>query len=221
MKAVSAIVLAAGSGSRFGKAKQFLELTPGVRLVDAALDTAFTVSDNITLVLPADHSWEGREVHATVTGGATRLESVAAGLPALLEDRQIVVIHDAAHPLATRATFLDVIEAVEAGADAAVPVLPLSDVVKRQDHRGRLTTVGRDGLGLAQVPMAFSAEALLSAHAQTPISDSLWEDSMLVECNGGDVVSVRGSSGNIHVVTPGDLNIVRILAARQMMQPPI
>lgn len=213
MRHVSVIVLAAGSGTRFGGAKQFLELIPGVRLVDAALETAFSVSENVILVLPPDYRWDGREVEAIVEGGASRLDSVAAGLTALPENRRVVVVHDAAHPLASRETFLDLIEAIEAGADAAVPVLPLADVVKRQDDQGRITTVGRDGLGLAQVPMAFTPTALLSAHATLLNADRpYWEDSMLVEENGGRVVAVPGSSRNIHVATPEDLGVARILA---------
>ena len=136
-------------------------------------------------------------------------------MTALPGDQLVVVIHDAAHPLASRATFLDLIEAVLAGADAAVPVLSLGDVVKRLDRQGRIPTVGRDGLGLAQVPMAFSTTALLSAHAAPTTTDTpYWEDSMLIERDGGIVVAVPGSSRNIHVVTPEDLRVARALAAR-------
>ena len=74
MKNVSVIVLAAGSGSRFGQAKQFLDLTPGVRLVDAAVDTAFTVTESVILVLPPQHIWKGRHVDATVVGGVADLD---------------------------------------------------------------------------------------------------------------------------------------------------
>ena len=216
VKNVSVIVLAAGAGSRFGEAKQFLDLTPGLRLVDAALDTAFSVTESVILVLPPQHIWEGCHVDATVVGGASRLGSVAAGLTALSGDQEAVVVHDAAHPLASQATFLDVIEAILAGADAAVPVLSLGDVVKRQDHQSRITTVGRDGLGLAQVPMAFSTTALLSAHAESTTTGTVyWEDSMLIERDGGIVVAVPGSSRNIHVVTPEDLSVARALAGRR------
>ena len=216
MKNVSVIVLAAGSGARFGEAKQFLDLTPGMRLVDAAVDTAFTVTESVILVLPPQHIWEGRHVDATVVGGSSRLGSVAAGLSVLPGDQEVVVVHDAAHPLASRATFLDVVEAILAGADAAVPVLSLGDVVKRQDRQSRITTVGRDGLGLAQVPMAFSTTALLSAHAAPTTTDTpYWEDSMLIERDGGRVVAVPGSSRNIHVVTAEDLSVARTLAGRR------
>ena len=212
---VSAIVLAAGASARFGASKQFIELFPGVRLIDKALDAVFEITDRVTLVLPPGHEWHGPRVDATVPGGSSRVASVNAGLSALAGDPEIIVVHDAAHPLASRSTFLDLIEAILAGADAAVPVLSLGDVVKRQDRQGRITTVGRDGLGLAQVPMAFSTTALLSAHAAPTTTDTpYWEDSMLIERDGGIVVAVPGSSRNIHVVTPEDLSVARALAAR-------
>ena len=126
---------------------------------------------------------------------------------------RVVLIHDAAHPLARQNVFTEVIDAVISGADGAVPILPVSDVVKRRDEGGRISTVGRDGLGLAQVPMAFATEALLAAHARASYGSSAWEDAELVERNGGLVVSVPGSSRNVHIVTAEDLEIARSLAS--------
>lgn len=221
MSRVSVIVLAAGSGKRFGDRKQFLELTPGVRLVDAAVDSALTAAEHVILVLPSDHTWQGREVAATVVGGATRLESVRSGLTALHEDSDVVIVHDAAHPLAPNETFTHLLQAIGAGADAAVPILPVGEVVKRRSEDGRLRTVGRDGLGLAQIPMAFTSSALVAAHRAPANDDSpCWEDSMLIEDNGGLVVSVAGSTRNLHVVTPEDLGVARALAAEDLSPPP-
>lgn len=213
MSQVAAVVLAAGSSMRFGEMKQFLELAPGVRLVDAAVDAALRVSYQVILVLPPGVQWDGREVASRVKGGATRLESVANALAVLSGDPMVVLIHDAAHPLARQNVFTEVIDAVISGADGAVPILPVSDVVKRRDEGGRISTVGRDGLGLAQVPMAFATEALLAAHARASYGSSAWEDAELVERNGGLVVSVPGSSRNVHIVTAEDLEIARSLAS--------
>ena len=217
MSHVSVIVLAAGSGSRFGDAKQFLELTPGVRLVDAALQAALSSTENVILVLPPGYSWQGHGLEVTVAGGPTRHESVAAGLAAVPVEAEVIIVHDAAHPLAPKETFTQLIGAIGAGADAAVPIQPVGDVVKRRDEDGRLTTVGRDGLGLAQVPMAFTRSALVAAY-RAPASDDFpcWEDSMFIEKTGGLVVSVAGSSRNIHVVTPDDLDVARALAAQAL-----
>jgi 2-C-methyl-D-erythritol 4-phosphate cytidylyltransferase len=216
------ILLAAGSGTRFGDTKQFLELTPGVRLVDAALQWALAGTESVILVLPAEHSWQGNAVEAIVAGGATRMESVGAGLAAVPVESEVVIVHDAAHPLVPKEMFAVLLETIGAGADAAVPILPVGDVVKRRSEDGRLTTVGRDGLGLAQVPMAFTRSALLAAHRALAHADSpSWEDSGLIEKNGGLVVAVPGSSRNIHVVTPEDLGVARAVAQAQQGDRPV
>lgn len=215
MNDVTALVLAAGSGSRFGgRRKQFLELAPGVRLVDAAIGAAFHVTENVVVVVPDGDSsaWEPRLT--IVSGGSTRLESVRNGLAEVGEEQKVVLVHDAAHPLAPRSVFIDVVDGIRNGADAAVPVLEVADVVKRKGALGELTTVGRDELGLAQVPMAFSASSLRAAHLEDRFGarEEIWEDSMLVEQAGGRVVAVEGTPWNIHVVTPSDLAMARLLA---------
>src|SRR4051794_6902070 len=126
MAGVGAVVVAAGRGDRFGTAKQFLELD-GARLVDRAVDACRAVSDEVIVVLPTGSAWTGPPVDAAVAGGATRSESVRAGLAALRGDHDVVLVHDAARPLASRALFQAVIAAVHAGADAAVPGVPVAD----------------------------------------------------------------------------------------------
>ncbi len=114
------IVVAGGSGSRFGVPKQF-ETVAGARLVDRAVDAVTAACDDVVLVLPAGVAWDGRSVAATVPGGSTRSASVRAGLDAVAGWAAVVVVHDAARPLAPPALFDAVIDAVRAGADAAVP----------------------------------------------------------------------------------------------------
>jgi 2-C-methyl-D-erythritol 4-phosphate cytidylyltransferase len=209
---VATIVLGAGSGTRFGSQKQFLELTPGRRLIDAAVEVAKRCSSYVVVVLPPGQAWDGIEVDGVANGGPSRLDSVEAGLSLVPRDADVVVVHDAAHPLADEKTFDRAISAVEAGADAAVPILPVSDVVKRCDDTRAVTTVGRDDLGLAQVPMAFSQNALRAAHVRRVELGDAWEDSMLVEKSSGRVVAVRGSVWNVHVVDEEDLELARLLA---------
>lgn len=145
-----------------------------------------------------------------VSGGADRLASVRAGLDALGET-PIVIVHDAAHPLATRATVREVVESVRRGADAALPFWEVPDVVKRRTD-DRLVTIGRDGLGLAQVPMAFRSERLREAHARAEDAGGVVEDSGLIEQSGGMVAAVRGLVTNIHVVDGPSLDLARHLA---------
>src|SRR5687767_5661636 len=126
MGAVWTIVVAAGSGSRFGRQKQYEQLG-GKRVLDGALDAARTVSEGVVLVVPPD-STHPREpgVDAIVPGGATRSASVRAGLAAVPDEADVIVVHDAARPLAPGALFEAVVAAVDAGADAAVPAVAVA-----------------------------------------------------------------------------------------------
>lgn len=206
---ISAIVLAGGAGSRFGTPKQFLELAPGRRLVDVAVDVAADVAGEVVLVLPGGLSWDGRPVDEVVKAGRKRIDSVRNALAHVGEAAEVVLILDAAHPLVAPELARSVVMAVQRGADAAVPLLPATDVVKRLRADGTVQTVGRDDLGLAQVPHAFARHALLAAHADGD-SDA-WEDSELVERAGGRVVTVPGDPRNVHVVTEADLKLARAL----------
>jgi 2-C-methyl-D-erythritol 4-phosphate cytidylyltransferase len=208
---VGAIVLAAGSGGRFGGHKQFAELSPGVRLVDRAIEAVLEAAHPVVVVVPPGHDWIGSADVLVVEGGHDRLASVRAGLRAL-GSPPIVVIHDAAHPLATRVAVAAVIEAIRAGADAALPLWFTPDVVKRESAAG-LETVGREGLGLAQVPMAFRLEALERGHDLLASGAvEAVEDSALVELAGGVVRGVPGEVTNVHVVDEMSLDVVRRLA---------
>lgn len=208
-------MLAAGLGSRFGAQKQFLELLPGERLVDRAVRTVAAVADWTVVVLPFGHIWDGDKVYATVDGDSDRLGSVRAGFSALPDSCSIVLVHDAAHPLASADLCLRCTRAVARGAAAAVPFFEAVDVVKRRDETGVLRTVGRAGLGAAQVPMAFRRDVLASAHVMASEStlEPVAEDSHLVELAGYDVHAVEGDAANIHVTDPHSLDIARRLAA--------
>jgi 2-C-methyl-D-erythritol 4-phosphate cytidylyltransferase len=202
-----AIVVAAGGGTRFGAAKQFVRLG-GASVVDRAVGTAREACDGVVVVLPADARWKPPDgVHATV-GGATRSESVRAGLAVVPADADVVVVHDAARPLATRRLFDAVIAAVEGGADGAVPGVPVADTIKRV-RDGRIEeTVPRDGLFAAQTPQAFRAAALRAAHAR---GDTETDDAALIEADGGTVVLVEGERRNFKLTLVDDLELAQAL----------
>jgi len=145
----------------------------------------------------------GIEVRA-VQGGATRSGSVRCGLAVVPDDAAVVVVHDAARPLASAVLFEAVIEAVRRGADAAVPVIPVTDTV-RQRSGG---TLDRDELMAVQTPQAFAAEALRQAHAA---GGEASDDAALVERAGGTVVLIDGDSRNIKITNPADLVVARAL----------
>jgi 2-C-methyl-D-erythritol 4-phosphate cytidylyltransferase len=202
--AVWGIVLAAGSGSRFGGQKQFAEVH-GERLVDLAIDTTAQVCDEVVLVLPPGYQWDGRPVAAVAAGGSSRSASVRAGLALVSHDAAIIVTHDPAHPLATASLMRDVVAAVRSGADAALPAVSLAEPLKRVRDGRVVATVLRDGIVSVQGPHAFRASALRSAHADEP--DAL-EDTQLIEHLGGSVAVVRGDPRNIHVTEPDELEMV-------------
>jgi 2-C-methyl-D-erythritol 4-phosphate cytidylyltransferase len=201
------IVVAAGRGDRFGKPKQFCDLA-GRRVVDYSLSTMTAVCDAVVLVLPADVTGDGEPVAAVVQGGATRSESVRAGLRAVPDVAEVVVIQDAARPLASRALFDAVIAAVRAGADAAVPAIPVADTLKRVAGDRVTGTVDRAQLVAVQTPQAFRASVLRAAHAS---ADEATDDAALVEAVGGRVVVVSGDPRNRKITDPADLEIAEAL----------
>lgn len=209
---MGAIVLAAGAGRRFGTNKQFLELTPGTRLVDRAVDVAATVADAVVVVLPEGRAWDGTAVYAAVAGGSDRLASAACGLAALPADTDIVLVHDAAHALASPAMAVACVAAIGAGATAAVPWLEAADVIAPAVDDVLGEPVGRAGYGTVQVPMAFDVAALRAAHDAPGRPPSAVEDSALMRWAGHQVVTVPGEATNVHVVDEASLELARLLA---------
>jgi len=201
---VSAIILAAGSGNRFGERKQFA-VVRGRRLVDRVVETAASVCNDVVVVLPAGVEWDGVPVAAAVVGGRSRSASVRRALAALPADAGIIVVHDPAHPLVTAALMEAVIDAVRHGADAALPAVPLTEPLKQIEGTRVVRTVPRDGVMVVQSPHAFRAEVLRNAHAS---GAEAVEDTMLVEALAGNIVVVPGDPRNIHVTTREELAIV-------------
>lgn len=202
-----AIVLAAGAGQRFGGAKADAVLG-GRRLVDRAV-AAVSACAGVVVVLPHGRPWDGPSVAAAVAGGATRAASVRAGLGVVPRGADVVVVHDAAHPLATPALVAAVVAAVRDGADAAAPGVVPVDAVVRRGSGGRVEHLGRDELCLLQCPMAFRTEVLRAAHSARPV-DAV-EDTALVVAAGGTLVVVDGDAANVHVATPLDLAVAGAL----------
>lgn len=204
---VWAIVVAAGGGTRFGGAKQFARLA-GVSVLDRSVETARSACDGVVVVLPACAEWPGSVALPTVTGGATRAESVRAGLAAVPADTDIIVVHDAARPLASPELFERVIAAVRGGAAGAVPGRPIADTVKRVEGDRVVATVPRDDLVAVQTPQAFQASMLRHAHAGAPEGT---DDATLVEAAGGTVVVVEGELRNMKLTVAADIGLADAL----------
>jgi 2-C-methyl-D-erythritol 4-phosphate cytidylyltransferase len=189
-----AIVVAAGRGDRFGGPKQF-EVIAGRRVLDWSIDAARSACDGVVVVVPPGHD-------GGVAGGATRSESVRNGLAAVPEDADVIVVHDAARPAAGAALFGAVIAAVRAGADAAIPGVPVTDTIKRVDGDVVVETLDRAALVAVQTPQAFRAAALRAAHAG---GGDATDDAALVERAGGRVVVVPGDAANRKLTEPDDV----------------
>ncbi len=207
MDAVWGVVVAAGHGVRFGAPKQFWELD-GVRLVDRSVLACRAACDAVVVALPPDTPWDGPVVDAAVPGGATRAASVRAALAVIPADARIVVVHDAARPLASADLFSAVIDAVRGGADGAVPGVAVVDTVKRVDGDVIAETVDRTSLVAIQTPQAFRAEVLRRAHEGEPDAT---DDAALVEALDAKVVVVAGDATNLKITQPADLVVAGAL----------
>lgn len=209
-------MVAAGGGSRFGGYKQFAALG-GREVLDWSLELARRVCAGCVLVVPAGMVGAyGRRADFVVAGGSTRTASVAAGLAAVPPEAQVVVVHDAARPLAPEGLWQEVIAAVAGGADAAVPGVAVADTIKQRADDGRLVTLDRRRLVASQTPQAFSAQVLRAAHAAAADQgNEATDDAALVEAIGGRVAIVEGDCYNLKLTRPLDLVAAEaILAAR-------
>ena len=208
MPAVWAVVVAGGSGSRFGQPKQFAPLA-GHPVLWWAVESCRSVAEGVVLVLPAGAECDDHGADLVVTGGPTRSASVRCGLDAVPPSAEVVVVHDAARPLATPATFRAVVDALGDQVAGAVCALPVADTVKAVEPplgSGRtslvVATVDRSTLVAVQTPQAFTAAVLRRAHHA---GDDATDDAGLVEALGATVAVVAGDQRNLKITTPADL----------------
>jgi len=181
---LAAIVLAAGSGSRFGGAKHEI-LLAGRPAWQWSSDLFASMGVPVTLVGP---------LPGGVGGGERRRDSVAAGLDAVPPITTHVLVHDAARPLVSRALVERVIGALERGAVAVIPVVPVTDTVKRIDGGVVVETVDRTQLVSVQTPQGFEIGLLRRVHSQT--DNDVTDDAALVEGAGIPVTVVEGDPEN-------------------------
>jgi 2-C-methyl-D-erythritol 4-phosphate cytidylyltransferase len=205
---VWSIVVAGGSGRRFGALKQFTVLG-GRPVLEWAIDACRPFSDGVVLVVPADAAFDDAPRHGAdtvVAGGDTRAESVRRGLALVPPEADVVLVHDAARPLASTEVFAAVIAAVgQEGVDGAVPGVSVRDTIKQVDGAGNVTaTLDRNTLVSIQTPQGFRAGILRRAHEQG--SPDATDDAVLVEAIGGRVRVVPGDPANLKITTAEDMS---------------
>jgi 2-C-methyl-D-erythritol 4-phosphate cytidylyltransferase len=213
---VWAVLVAAGRGERLGedRPKAFVRLGRLPLLAEPLrrLDESAWI-DHVVVVAPPD--WEepaillaeeigASKVSACVTGGATRTESVRAGVGDVPEEAAVILVHDAARPLLPEAVIGRLIEALGQGFDGAVPVLPVTDTVKRVRDGSVLETLVRDELVAVHTPQAFVAAVLRAALERGEGPDC----ASLVEAGGGRVAVVDGDERLLKVTSRADLERV-------------
>jgi len=202
------VVVAGGRGQRFGGLKQF-EFLAGRRVLEWSVGAARSVADGVVAVLPEGVALDPSGADVAVHGGPTRSASVRAGLAALPPEAEVVVVHDAARPLAGEDLFRAVTAALlDPGVDGAVPALPVAETVKRVAAGRVVETVPRQDLVVVQTPQAFRASALVDAHRD---GDEATDDACLVEARGGRVVTVPGDPANLKITSPADMVLAEAL----------
>jgi 2-C-methyl-D-erythritol 4-phosphate cytidylyltransferase/2-C-methyl-D-erythritol 2,4-cyclodiphosphate synthase len=217
MSSCIALIVAAGSGERFGgeKPKQYLSLA-GRPLLRHAVE-AFLGHPAVTAVQvvyqPAhrslyDEATAGLVLPEPVPGGATRQDSGRLGLERLAcwpgGPPARVLIHDAARPLVGAGTISRVLAALDQ-APAAIAAVPVIDTLKRAEGGRTAGTVDRAGLWQAQTPQGFHFQTILEAHRRLA-GAGLTDDAAVAEAAGLSVALVPGSPDNLKVTTPDDLD---------------
>lgn len=226
MKA-GAIIVAAGSGKRMGRQKQFLPLR-GRPVVEWTLDTFLSVANVEELVLvltPDDIAEHGERLKSDrvriVAGGETRMESLKNGLAALSADVDIVAVHDGARPLVTPEVIRACLEEAEESG-AAVPAVPVKDTLKKVTNKQMWVsgTPERSSFWLAQTPQTYRRELLEEALVKFPKEKAATDESQLVERAGHKVKIVPSTYENIKITTPEDLAIAGAFMDRRLGTTP-
>lgn len=215
----TAIIVAAGGGSRFGgdTPKQYLPIhgKPSLRHV---LDCFLKCSSaqHILVVIQDGHQLHyekaikgiSSKLLPPVIGGKTRQESVRNAVLALdLADEDLVLIHDAARPCVTQAEIMDVVSALSTH-QAATLTTPVFDTLRKTENGVLKDTVDRTSLSAVQTPQGFHFGILKMAH-QTITHQEFTDDTGLVSNMGIAVVPVTGTRKNIKLTTPDDLEMIQ------------
>ena len=213
----SVVVVAAGSSSRMGKDKLFLDLEglPVLARTLMAFEECGFVQE-VILVVREDKAEDAaelckaygiRKVEKIIFGGATRTESVLAGISSIRRDARIVLVHDGARPLVTEQIIYDAMHKA-ALYSAAAPAIPVTDTIKETQQDVVVRTPDRARLAAVQTPQAFVPE-ILKAALTAAVRDGreYTDDCAAVEAMGVRVRLSKGSQENIKITRPLDMEL--------------
>ena len=220
------IIVAAGGGTRMGGGleKQYRDLA-GRPVIAHSVQSFIThpATSNIVIVVAAGRIDAAQTALGDlfddpritlVEGGARRQDSVHAGLQALSKTAlPLVAIHDAARPFLPFDVIDRLIDAMDSGADAALPVLAVTDTLKKVSDNRVTGTTDRSSLARAQTPQIFRLPEILDHHRQHDTSTEVTDDIRLIEDGGGTVVTVAGDERLMKLTTAGDFAILKAMTA--------
>ena len=211
---VSAIILAAGSGSRFGEKKQFKKLK-GLELYKYSFNKFLNCSDinEIVLAVPANRVADIKmKVEAiktsknisVVSGGPSRQESVKNSVLATCQHSDLVCIHDSARPFISETLIKQSINACSSN-DGAIVAIPNYDTIKTCVRGYVQKTIGRNDVWMAQTPQVFWKTKLLKAIDSSEKNNAKTTDeSSLMESLNFQISVVKGNANNFKITSPED-----------------
>ena len=206
------IVLAGGEGRRFGGHKQF-ELLGGVTLLEHAINLGRLSCSHVVVVVPQATENLRCSADLVVVGGPERADSVRAGLAALPDSAERVLIHDAAHPLAAPRLFHEAVAGCTDLVAGCLPLLALANTMAWVDGGIVQRAQSKEGVFTMQMPMVFWVDKLRDAHLA---SRDTTDDASLMVGLGHPMSYIPGEPDNLHITTPSDLRLAAaILQARQ------
>jgi 2-C-methyl-D-erythritol 2,4-cyclodiphosphate synthase/2-C-methyl-D-erythritol 4-phosphate cytidylyltransferase len=223
---VTAIILAAGSGSRMGGAVPKQRLTIHGESILRHTVRAFELAEEINSIVIVSREdelvWAKNElsddfkkIKMIVMGGKTRAESAYLGFCAIGSDSEFVAIHDGARCLVTPEMINTVVRSAYLHS-AATAACAISDTLKKVGESGIITdTIPRDGMFSAQTPQVFSRELYAKAVKKLDFSDAVTDDNMLIERIGGEIFAVNTGKDNIKITTPDDISYAEYILERR------
>ncbi|MDE6460187.1 MAG: 2-C-methyl-D-erythritol 4-phosphate cytidylyltransferase [Paramuribaculum sp.] len=214
------IVVAAGSGSRFGAdlPKQFCDMNGIPVLMHTVESLRQSQTGEVVVVLSSDmvelwkdlcekHNYDSPEI---IIGGKTRWQSVKNAIAAKGDDAEIISVHDGARPLISAVLVRKLVECVKGCDKAVIPAVPVTDSLRKVNSDGSNEAVDRRLFYSVQTPQVFDGNLLRRAYSE-PESALFTDDASVVENVGATVRIYPGEPTNIKITHPMDIAIAELI----------